>query len=72
MSTTSLEAEEDYLLADGAGEHERIDVVLGEGEFESLSVLLPHDVQVDQVLHVVGVDSHEELFLNEAIIIIIR
>ena len=41
------------LLSNGTRQHEWCDLVLGKLEVELFLVLLPHNVQVDEVLHVV-------------------
>ena len=46
------------LLSDGAREHQGREAVVGEAEVEGLRVVLPHDVHVDQVLHVVLLQRH--------------
>ena len=46
-----------YLLSDGAGEHEGRDFELREFEVESLFVVLPHDIHVNKVLHIILVQG---------------
>ena len=61
--------ERDYccgLLSNGTRQHKWCDLVLGKLEVELFLILLPHNVQVDEVLHVVLMQRYEKLFLESA------